>query len=680
MKRLALVFVFLLLMAGTGLLYAQEITGFKATRIDKRYEIKYDLNNFSWNERCDVYFFAKAEGATEWFKLGAIVGSYLNVETKNSYSILWEPILDYKMFQKYDFKIYAVNRKYVGRDYDYAKTRQVGLVYPRSKESGAFFSINGVQISSSVPIALPVGEYEAGIGGDGVLRGKQTVSVKALSYAEPELSFMDGTLTLKAREPETKFKIMNRIYTTVDKMKIPFGDYVVEVIPPDDVKSIGIQNIKETITVGLNEDVSRIFTFNYGKLTIYSNEPDVTYFLNGKQYSIIKDMKLKPGQYEVQAWVRAPFGLADYEKSNVFSITSGRDVDYTFNFDYGYLSLYNQYPGCTYTVDGARLEGKPEKLKLLVGTHQFEVDYKLPYRPFTGGFVLRAGDEYSETVTFVKDKLLVRQNRRRQFQAYLKTLPFTNVSFDHYFLIEESTEDNNSSLIHYGDYKTKSILNGITISGFQFRGTMLKDYEDLDSIKNVDFFTSVGVLDKISIAKVIGADRYAYLLDWVTLSCGLNMLNPQGTIFSSLELQGAWSAQSPLYKKLDVGGISYTYVRKFYDYVPDEDDTETEPERSIKQTDLSQWGADATFKLGIRMGSLGFLYTYAGARIQEKIGGAWYNSEQVYFWKMYLAWEPEPVSNPAFPSRNSMVNGLTYRVGIGFGIPLSRSAYNTIFG
>lgn len=680
MKRFACLFVFICLLSGAGSLFAQEITGFKASRVNKRYEIRYDLNRFDWNERCDVFFYARAEGSSDWFKLHALVGSYLNVETRDEYTVLWEPLLDYKQVQKYDFRLFAVNRKYLGRDYDYDKVRQVGLVYPRSNEQGAGFTISGVKITSSVPIALPVGEYEAGITKDNVLRGRAPITVKAFSYSEPELAFMDGTLTLQTRDVGTTYKIKDRIYTDVTKMKLPIGDYQIEVIPPDDVKSLGISSIKETLTIGNNEEVNRIFTFNYGKLTLMCSEPEVTYYLNDKRYETVRDMKLKPGTYVAKAVVKAPGTQKDYEKSNSFIITAGKDIVYTFNFDFGYLTLRSTMLPVTYEVDGTALQEQPDRLKLMVGTHNYTVTYKLPYRPAQGSFILKAGDEYSETVSFVKDKNLVRQKRRQQYQASLPTLPFTNFSYDHYFLIEEDPGAKTGDKVAYSGHRSHSFANGITISGFQFRGAMNRTYDKLHEVRYAYPYLSVGVMDNLKLAYTLHDEKFAVSCDWFTAGLGIALLNRQGTVFTDLEAKFVWTGQSALNNKMTVGGTDYTFVRRFADVVPGDDDPEGEPYRAYHQADICQVAGEVVLRSGVHLGNLGFLYGYVGARIQEKFGGGWYRTNDLQAWLHYAGDKPTEQFDDAFPVRKALFGTSTYRVGIGLGIPLSRRTYMTIFG
>lgn len=673
MKRKVCFLVFLFLTLAALQLWAQELTDFEAQRVNKRYEISYQMRDFPWGDRCDVFFFARVDELSPWFKVRALVGQYKSVESRGSYTVLWEPILDLKEFQRYEFRIFAVNKRYLGRNYDYDKTEEVGLVYPVSSLSGVSYSINGVKLESSVPLALPLGTYELGITKDNVLRGKRSVDLTAFSYIEPELEFQDGTLTLRAAEAGTKYKLNGKDYNNITNLKVSIGEHNIEVVPPPDVQALGIKNLKESVTVNAFENVVKDFSFPYGVLSLSSNEEKVEYSINETKYAEIKNLKLNPGTYIVKATHMSDNERMLFLLQETFVIVPGSEIKHNFEFKYGYLSFFAPDKECSYKLYSINLSTRPNNLKLMVGDYNYEVTYKYPYKPISGTFHISEGDHYAKTLKFIKDKELLSQQRRRDFYASTQKL-FTNYTVDHHF----AYEDWNDSRDFRSEASYNPIATGISVTGLVV-GSMLdrSGYENSDKIKYPTTYFSFGLMDKIAIAYAHSSKKPVLMYDWIAAGFGINYINKRGTFFSNWETKVTYGGQTPIYRSIYVDGVKYKYVRRFVENVPDDSASDdSDKDRYITQSSYGQFGAESTLQYGFHTGKAGFLYIYGGVRYQPDFGGGWYSNSSVQSWVASLGDQPSEVLLPEIPKRNAVYEGLTFKIGIGIGLTLKRSWLN----
>ena len=665
-RQISIIVFALILLAGLPL-WAQELTDFDIHRVNQRYEITYKLGLYSWGERYDVFFFGRPNDNSAWFKLQALVGQYCNVEGGKSYKVLWEPILDLRENRSYQFRIFAVNHRYLGRNYDYNKIYQIGLVYPTSNYQDVSYLINGEEMNSSVPVALPVGIYEFGIAKDQVLRGYREVELEAFSYIEPELEFQDGSITLTCSEPGSTIKIDGKSQNRVENLKIPIGYHQIEVIPPADLQAIGIRSFTETIEIGKFENVVREFRFPYGKLSLSSNEEKVEYWINETHYSRIQDMKLNPGTYVVKARLvtystqNLKLSVHKLELEETFNIVPGSDIKHKFEFKYGYLTLKNHLIGNRYIVDLDSLTIPPNDLKLLTGDHNYEVLPPEPYTPIKESFHLEEGDRYVKTLSYVKDKELIRKLRRQDFYRTFKKI-ITQYGIEHYFALDRDSADNSSKV---KNSSSGSLATGLSISGYIINTvTRNSDYSYAHLIKYPTFHFSLGLIDKVSVTYAHPSKQLVLTYDWLSVGMGISHINRAGTVFGTWETKLLLGGQNPLYRKISVDGIEYKFVREFEDYVPGEDDSDSKPDRYIIQSSYVQPAVESNLQCGFYAGSIGFVYLYGGVRYQEDFGGEWYKNEDIKLWDAGGE-KPNAVNLSEFPTHNAIYDGLTFKLGIG---------------
>jgi len=658
-----------------GCLNAQELTGVQAQRVNKRYEIKFDLYNFNWGEKFDIYVFASREGSNDWFKAKALVGSYQNVESRNEYIVLWEPVLDYKPYAKYDFKLYAVNRSYTKINYDYETTEQVGLLHVISTIPDADHYIGDSKISVAVPIAVPAGDYEVTLRTGTNIRGRAGVKVEPMKYKEVELVPQEGFLSASSNESGAVFNVLGKSYVTLEKLTLPVGDYSVEAIAPESLRKLKLANQVARVTILQGKETKCKFDFPIGFLTLVSNEERVGYSVDGEYLGTsVQKLKLAEGVHKVSARSENANTLINNSilESDV-TITKGQEITTSFKFAYGYLTLRNNLENCTYTLDNIRVE-RPEKMKLPVGTHTYTANYISPYSPIMKSFTLKSGEELVESLRFVVDKKAIRAERRSQFHSLFYTYPLQHIRIDHNFGFKESDR------LSYQNYNYKPISNSISVSGIQVRDMTRIDSYDYYSRANIGdpfFYVGFGILDKVVIGNEIGNSQTGIMFDWLSGIAGVSGINKAGTIYSTLEGKLLWSGQYPLYKHYSVDGENYIFVNRFLDHSSEDNPSgEGEPRRAIRTSNMSQLGLEVDYEIGFRLGAHIFLSTKAGVRYQSDFGGGWFTRSQLDQWYNFTTDEPEPNNDQRLPQRNVMMDGLTFRLGVGIGIPLSSYSYS----
>jgi len=665
MNRQISIIVYIFLLLAFLPVWAQELTGFDVQRVNRRYEITYRIDNYSWGDRFDVFFFARPDDNSPWFKLKALVGQYRNVESGNSYKVLWEPILDLKENRSYQLRLFAVNHRYLGWDYDYNKINEIGLAYPISNLQGVSYLINGAELNSSVPVALPVGSYEFSITKDEVIRGYRQVDVPPFRYIEPELEFQDGTITLTCSEPGSTIKIDGKSQTRVENMKIPIGSHQIEVIPPADVKALGIKSFTETIHIDPFENVVREFSFPYGKLSLTSNEENTEYWINETRYYNIQDLKLNPGTYIVTAKINTKANPG-YQLEETFIIVPGSDIKYNFEFKYGFLTFNDRFETSSYQIDNNKYLTTPKDVKLLIGDHNYYVFPPSPYKNLSGSFHLEEGDHYSKTLIFVKDPDLVRQDQRQRFFRTTQVL-LSHIEVVQIFRIgkADDSEDTASS----NDYQ--SLATGLSINGMFAHSMHYKDdVAHSHMIKYPTTYWGLGLLDNFTAALAQDNSKPVLCYDWVAGVFGVNMLNDQGTIFGNWEIKAIYGGQTLIHPSMKVNGVEYKYVRRFREDKSEEASEDNQPDRYISTYSLGQVAMESNLSIGISIGKAGYLYLFGGARYQGDFGGGWYRSDDIHNWDTFVSDKPSEVFLPELPKRNVIYDRLTFKFGIGIRLPI----------
>ncbi len=344
-----MVFTALLLAAS----WAQEITPeyYQARIVDGRYQITYAVpeDDTDWNAYYDVFVFAKVPGTMDWFKARALAGGYQNVKSGTSKTVLWEPLLDYRKLVRYEFKLYAVNKKFVHKEYAYSSTEQIGRLTAYSDLQNVSYRISGEDASFRLPVALPAGDYWVEAYANGTRRNLSLVNIKNILL---EVDLTPGTLTLSAKQAGVTYEIEGKEYSSVQRLSLPSGEY--EVIAILDNPASGLLTQVQKLQVENGKPTAWEFDFQMGTLTLDAKQPGVRFLINDKEYSSVQDLALPVGKYTVQAVLDNAVTGPETRAQQV-SIAHLQPTSHSFDFHPGSLSLTSNRSDAVYTINGKKL-------------------------------------------------------------------------------------------------------------------------------------------------------------------------------------------------------------------------------------------------------------------------------------------------------------------------------------
>ena len=721
--RVILILLFLSLWA---VISAQEVPReqIQARVVNQRYEISFKVpvddtpGGFLIRENScyDVFIFARAAGSDEWFNLRALVGNYLGVNDGSEQYVLWEPVLDYRKMAKYDFRVLAVNRKYLPENYIYSQTEQVGLLNAWSDYANARYQISGQPASFRVPIALPAGEYEVKLFDGNTLKNTLTANITHFTLIELPMNPLQGWLTLSAKDlTGVNYTVLGKNYSSVDKLLLPAGSYEVQATWPS---FIGNRDSLVTLQVEDGKTTTHQFDFPRGYLTLSSDQPGTTYRLNGRGFAAGENFPLPPGVYTVNASFAGENELlARYILEEKITLSQGEQIRRELKFPIGRMTLTSNESRINYLINGVsfgtvkdlrlppgqytvtallpdpqtiqpylvqsvRLEVTADQLtredfpvrysRLTITSNLKNVSYRIDSREYTevkdlkliaGSHTIKAQPplpylEIVEEVELAPDvftPLKYKFKKDKQLLAQERRREFGLHFYSMPLGVIEANQYFNLEK-EGGDYSYDLSSKAFSVTGFQLRAINIAENEARRpySVNYPKFHYGMGALDKIIYAKEDSDGRDNFIIDWFMLNAGFTHLSRGGRFYGQFDLAGMFSSQQPLTKEI---GSSM--------YVSDFDVDKDKKEHSTSIWDL-QFGAEARYQLGFRLTKMIYLNLRFGARYQEKMSGGWYDKSEVANWlDNYNAQTPNEVSGSGFPERNASLENLSFFVGFG---------------
>ncbi len=161
-SALARILACLVLFMMASVCLAQQISSYNAVAVNGRYEITVDLSSFDADSRYDIFLFARRDRSSNWEKLRALGGAYINTAGGSRVLILWEPILELKEMRDYEFNAFAFNRSMANgllEPYLYDAVDSFGFVSLSSNTPNTSYTIGDhtEAYSERTRLALPTG-------------------------------------------------------------------------------------------------------------------------------------------------------------------------------------------------------------------------------------------------------------------------------------------------------------------------------------------------------------------------------------------------------------------------------------------------------------------------------------------------------------------------------------------
>ncbi len=669
MKK-TLVVLILALICGSALL-GQEIKNFTARQINKRYEISFEAPaSDDWNPRFDIFLFGREENGSQWFKLEALQGDYSQIKKTglilNNCTILWEPVLDFHPLTKYSFRVFAVNTKYVPADYSYLNAKEIGLLNLWSELDGVSYHINGESASFSLPVPLPVGEYQAAIMQGNKTRNQKSVLIKPMQLTEVNLTPREGYLTLTANEEGVVYKVNGKSYNKVERLLLKEDMYNLEAILQN--AQTGAHKQTAQIMIRDKADTTYAFRFEFGRLTLTSSETYVQYIVNDKQLSSVTDLPLPAGTYTVRAVVPAGKNSLEQTLEASLRVETGKTTRHNFIFDFGLLSLEADKPDVIYNINGKVNLTDVKNLKVSPGKYHVTATYRVPFEPETKEISVAEGQVTTARFRFSLSKEGRAAERRHQYGMHFaaSAAPAGYVSLIHFFDFDKEGSGElwggTPSAENYN-----SVGNALAISCFRLNAMNIVVNES-DNPYTVDYpqlYLGLGLLDQAVLFKSSDNQEMGYLFDWGMVSAGFTDLTRSGVFYDKFEIKAIASGQIPHNHETE----NNIFVSKFYS-----------SRRTYDIWNQFQFAAEAKLQFGVRLASMNYLFLNVGARYQEEMRGKWYNKAEVENWQNDSnAQIPDPVDDESIQELRPGFEGLKFMLGIGLENDLVNKLSSAIF-
>lgn len=237
-----------LLMASVCL--AQQISSYTAVAVNGRYEITVDLSTFNPDYRYDVFLFARRDRSSNWEKLRALGGGYLNASGGSRVLILWEPILELKEMRDYEFNAFAFNRSMASgmlETYYYDAVDSFGFLSLSSNTPNTSYTIGDYTESYTERsrIALPSGIWRvSGLPRADFNSQQQEVTVNAWQSSRLPFTWeiAQSSSFQKRRDDFSGYVSGGLIF--------PFNGRIYANLPPEisDLKSVSVCALKATFS------------------------------------------------------------------------------------------------------------------------------------------------------------------------------------------------------------------------------------------------------------------------------------------------------------------------------------------------------------------------------------------------------------------------------------------------
>ena len=429
-------FIVVFILAATAFLSAQEFTSqdYSIAIVNNRYEINYIIptNDSETGDYFDVFIFARSSGG-EWIRLKALFGDYRHVKGYYSHMVRWEPVFDFMKLQKYEFRIYAVNRKFLPATYRYEDVNEVGTLNLYSDLDDTSYKISGQPAFFRLDPALPAGDYEVEIYKGEKRRNQKMITVDHMRLTDVDMTPVEGYLTLSSNIPEAVFYVNGDCYPGETEIILPVGMHQVWASVTSPVTGTYDSAIQD-IWIENQRNHSQHFELDYGYLTVTSNEPKTQFMINGKKLGKVQNLLLPVGIYGVEAFLPVS-GAATFRpsKQEEMLVTKDETNKRSLNFEKGKLTLTSNLPGVTFLVDGIAY-GNVENLSLYTGTHRIIAipEPNSPYQQFQEDITL-SKEEKTHTMFFEKTDEIRTLEKRREFGLYFENDILGAVVLNNYY-------------------------------------------------------------------------------------------------------------------------------------------------------------------------------------------------------------------------------------------------------
>jgi len=654
MKRLV-IFAILIAAIGLGTLSAQEITGFKAPYVNKRYEISFSVPGGSQDSRYDIFFFVRDKGQESWVKAVTILGDYRNLPPYHNGTIYWDPFFDFRKEGNYEFKIYALSLSHVNQDYSYSKVNQVGVLRLYSNQSGAVYRIGGKDLLTTDLLALPVGNYQVSLLQGSTEIETRTVGILPFRVLEEDLSPRYGNLRLSSSVSGALYAVGTGEFSNQTSYRLKIGTHNVRVSVPQSNSAYPPLSSQADLLVEENKETVYRFEIPYGSLDLNSDLEQVSYQVQGKDFQEVRGMMLQPGSLEVRAISDQNYAKKTQILSKTLSITNGASTIHRFNFGatWGFLSVTTPSPASFLTLNTIKLELQ-DAFKLPEGTYQ--VTAVMPdgkaYGPaevkvLPGQLTVHkfGGDPSDEPVTVKKPK----KRGQEIFKWPLSDFSILGVLSDANPLPDP---DNPSDPTDVND-KEQDLSVGLACIG-------VVETKLMKHLGSLHYYASVGVLDQLYFLLDTRSEKTSFAIDAFSLGGGAGISAFRDRIYLELSAKGSLTTQTPLYRSLTLYSAADTMDVKYRYAVSLKDEN----------VETLTWGGafQAKARLQYRLAKMANVYLYAAYRMQTTNSGKWYRDDELSAWENDGGPKPSAQSDIRFPERNTVFKGDSLIFGLGFSL------------
>ncbi len=612
MRKIVILAIFLALFGG---ICAQEIKDFELRYFEKRYEFKLSLPTDNWNSNYDLFIFAREKGTQSYFKANTIMGEFRNLPTGwGKLTVFWDPFFDSRKPADYEFRIYAVPLKFTDNDYYYMGVSQVGELRLFSNLKNAYYELSGKRLQDGDVLALPSGDYEIHVFQDNRLISKNIVSVPAFSTNNADLSPLYGTLKLTSAISGTLYAIDDGNFSPQSEYQLTQGSYVVHAKAMQANPAYPALTAQVRVEIRHDQQSQYFFEFPYGVLNLDSDLEQSSYVVQGRSYTEVRGMMLKPGFVEVLAINRQNPAAMPQNLGLRLEIRQGLNTNHKFNFfhKWGTLKILTKRKMSALQLNDAAVSPQTE-YGLPEGTYRLLVTLPGGKKVESGPLEVKA----KETTTFDLDK----EAAKIGVFAGMYLSIFERADL-HYFTPSSSKSKVNHSFA--------LSLSGLQAGYTHTKGPLFLKYY-------------LGLGNKLYCIYSPKESKLSFSSDLISVGATAGIAPFAGKVKLFADVDASYLMASPMADKQFLYAVDYLYITKFSD-----------SGSKGKTSNLAySLGASATANLEVKPWENTAFYAFAGVKVSELKDGAWYKSGEVKAWKADPSLpKPTKVESPWLPQKN----------------------------
>ena len=625
MRKIVILAIFLVLFGGV---FAQEIKDFELRYFEKRYEFKVSLPTDNWNSNYDLFIFAREKGAQSYFKANTIMGEHRNLTTGwGKLTVFWDPFFDSRKPANYEFRVYAVPLKFTTADYYYMGVGQVGEIKLFSNLKNAYYELAGKRLQDGDILALPSGDYEIHVFQDSRLISKNIVSVPAFGILNADLSPLYGNLKLTSAISGTLYAIDDGNFSPQSEYQLTQGSYIVHAKAMQTNPAYPALTAQVRVEIKHDQQSQYFFEFPYGVLNLEADLDQTNYVVQGRSYSEIRGMMLKPGFVEVLAVNRKNAAFTPQNLGLRLEIRQGLNTNHKFNFlhKWGALKILTKREMSSILINEVQTTPKTE-YGLPEGTYRLLITLPGGKKVDSGPLEVRA----KETTVFDLDKEA----------AKIGVIEGMDISIGervdlHYFTPTSSKSKTNNSLA--------LSLSGFNAGYMHTRGNLFLRYY-------------LGVGNKLYGILDTKESKLSFSADLFSLGGTAGIAPLAGKIKLFADVSGHYLLASPVLSTKSLDGVKYRFVTKF-------SDSGSKRETSNLAYSL---GASATANLEVKPWENTAFYAFMGVKASNLMDGAWYDDNAVRTWTSDSTQsKPTKVLDPRLPRNNFAFDNSMLDLGLG---------------